>query len=324
MQPTPGAAPGDPLASARAWFAAQGWAPFPFQDEVWQAFAARFRASSTLHRHGQDLCCGTAAARDRGRSGTADTAPLRWHSSGSRLLARAGRGHRPRAPPRRTRPGILTGPIDVRTGDTGAVAARARQRNRLPDRAGHHAGEPHAPARPRRLARALRAPDDRRRRRVARAHGQRSAACRPSSRSRGCAARARSLSHMGALGDPRQLSMPRSLASSAPPRPKPARIVRGRRRRRRSRSTAPLRQTIERFPWAGHIGLQLLPQVVARDRRRASPHSCSPTSRSADRDLVSGDSRGAARLGRHASRCITARSSARCATGSRKACAPSG
>ena len=29
----------DPLAPARSWFAAQGWRPFPFQEEVWAAYA---------------------------------------------------------------------------------------------------------------------------------------------------------------------------------------------------------------------------------------------------------------------------------------------
>ena len=29
----------DVYAGARAWFAAQGWSPFPFQEEVWSAFA---------------------------------------------------------------------------------------------------------------------------------------------------------------------------------------------------------------------------------------------------------------------------------------------
>jgi hypothetical protein len=32
----------DPMLPARAWFAAQGWAPFTFQEEVWgQALDAR-------------------------------------------------------------------------------------------------------------------------------------------------------------------------------------------------------------------------------------------------------------------------------------------
>ena len=29
----------DAFTAARAWFAAQGWTPFPFQEEVWSAFA---------------------------------------------------------------------------------------------------------------------------------------------------------------------------------------------------------------------------------------------------------------------------------------------
>ncbi len=38
----PAAAPppaSDAFDPARAWFATQGWSPFPFQEEVWSAFA---------------------------------------------------------------------------------------------------------------------------------------------------------------------------------------------------------------------------------------------------------------------------------------------
>jgi hypothetical protein len=31
--------PADAFAAARAWFATQGMAPFPFQEEVWAAYA---------------------------------------------------------------------------------------------------------------------------------------------------------------------------------------------------------------------------------------------------------------------------------------------
>ncbi len=37
----------DPFAAARAWFATQRWSPFPFQEEVWSAFARR--ESGLLH-----------------------------------------------------------------------------------------------------------------------------------------------------------------------------------------------------------------------------------------------------------------------------------
>ncbi|MGI9177428.1 MAG: hypothetical protein ACR2IT_06175, partial [Pirellulales bacterium] len=31
---------GDPLETFRAWFAARGWEPFPFQEETWAAAVA--------------------------------------------------------------------------------------------------------------------------------------------------------------------------------------------------------------------------------------------------------------------------------------------
>ena len=40
MPSAPLPAKDDPFAPARAWFAAQGFAPFPFQEEVWSAYAA--------------------------------------------------------------------------------------------------------------------------------------------------------------------------------------------------------------------------------------------------------------------------------------------
>ena len=54
---------------------------------------------------------------------------------------------------------------------------------------------------------------------------------------------------------------------------------------------------IERFPWAGHLGTQMVPQVVAAieegdERHRVHEHAV------ADGDLVPGDSRRAAGLGR--------------------------
>ena len=90
--------------------------------------------------------------------------------------------------------------------------------------------------------------------------------------------------------------------------------------RRRSRSTTARPATIERFPWAGHIGLKLLPagrsaRSTARARRSSSP-TCARPRRSGTRR-----SSRRAPTGPAASRSITARSSARCATGSRMACA---
>ena len=78
--------------------------------------------------------------------------------------------------------------------------------------------------------------------------------------------------------------------------------------------------TIDRFPWAGHIGLKLLPRSHSRDRRRAIRRWSSPTSAPPPRSGTRRFSR-RGRIGPDALRCITVRSSAMCATGSRKACA---
>ncbi len=197
--------------------------------------------------------------RRRGRAPAA-------HGALDHAAARARRAtpaSRSRAPPRRCKPHWT---VDVRTGDTPA-SARARQDRAAAHRARHHAREPDAAAVARRLARALRAPRGRRRRRMARAPRRASAACRSSSRWRGCAALRPALPRVGTVGDARQLD--EALACAArPARAAQARIVRGLDAKTIAIDT--LRPpTIERFPWAGHIGVKLLPEVVARDRARA-------------------------------------------------------
>ena len=42
-----GGAAADCLAASRGWFTARGWEPFPFQEQVWRAFAAG--SSGLLH-----------------------------------------------------------------------------------------------------------------------------------------------------------------------------------------------------------------------------------------------------------------------------------
>ena len=119
----------DPLAPARAWFAAKGWTPFPFQEEVWAAYARG--GSGLVH-----------AATGMGKTYAAALPPMAFGAAGA-----------PGAPPPLALLWItplraLAGDtglalalasadlaphwtIDVRTGDTG-TAARARQDRRLP------------------------------------------------------------------------------------------------------------------------------------------------------------------------------------------------
>ncbi len=130
MQPSPDAAPGDPLAPARAWFAGEGWTPFPFQEEVWQAFARG--ASGLVH-----------APTGTGKTYAAGVPPLLFGAVGA-----------PGAPPpltlvwvtplralagdtglalRRAAAGLAPHwTIDVRTGDTAPRLARARAKGCRP------------------------------------------------------------------------------------------------------------------------------------------------------------------------------------------------
>ena len=123
-----------------------------------------------------------------------------------------------------------------------------------------------------------------------------------------------------APGDSRRRSATstmRAMRCSASAAAKRGRIVRGVEPKRRRDRRADPAASIERFPWAGHLGTQMLPQVVdaieRRERDRVHEHAL------ADGDLVPGDPRRAAGLGRASSRCITARSTGRRATGSRTA-----
>ncbi len=115
--------------AARAWFAAQGFAPFPFQEAVWDACA---RGESGLIHAPTGMgktyaaCIGPLML---GAPGTADAPPpltLLWLTPLRALaqdtglaLARAAAALQPHWS------------VDVRTGDT-AATARARQDRRLP------------------------------------------------------------------------------------------------------------------------------------------------------------------------------------------------
>jgi ATP-dependent Lhr-like helicase len=119
----------DPFVAARSWFAAQGWTPFPFQDEVWTAYADG--ASGLVH-----------APTGMGKTFAAAVPPLAFGAPGAehqpppltllwitplRALA-ADTGLALQRAAKVLQPHWT---VDVRTGDTGS-AARSRQHKRLP------------------------------------------------------------------------------------------------------------------------------------------------------------------------------------------------
>ncbi|HET7425081.1 MAG TPA: DEAD/DEAH box helicase, partial [Gemmatimonadales bacterium] len=125
----------DPLDCVREWFAAHGWTPFPFQEEVWRAYLAG--ESGLIH-----------AATGTGKTYAALMGPvLGWLAD----YPTGGPAHRPGAPltllwvtPLRALAGDteaairapvedlgLPWTVESRTGDTPA-RIRARQRERLP------------------------------------------------------------------------------------------------------------------------------------------------------------------------------------------------
>jgi ATP-dependent helicase Lhr and Lhr-like helicase len=120
---------GDPWASASAWFAAEGFAPFEFQREVWQRYA---RGESGLVHAPTGMgktyaaAVGPMALGPRGEAATAPPLTLLWITPLRALagdtglaLSRAASALRPHWT------------VDVRTGDTPS-SARARQERRLP------------------------------------------------------------------------------------------------------------------------------------------------------------------------------------------------
>ncbi|MGI8817927.1 MAG: ligase-associated DNA damage response DEXH box helicase, partial [Gemmatimonadales bacterium] len=133
----------DPLDCVRAWFTSEGWEPFPFQEEVWQAYLAG--ESGLIH-----------AATGTGKTYAAWMGPvldwLRDYPEGRRGSGSAGQQRRIAAPPLRVlwitplralaadTEDALRAPIEdlglpwsveSRTGDT-APSIRARQSKRLP------------------------------------------------------------------------------------------------------------------------------------------------------------------------------------------------
>jgi len=129
--PSLGAEPpgADAFDAARVWFATQGWSPFPFQEDVWSAFArgesgllhAPTGMGKTYAAWIPPLLLSPAGGIDSPPPLTVLwITPLRALASDTGLaLARAARALRPHWT------------VDVRTGDT-AASARARQMKRMP------------------------------------------------------------------------------------------------------------------------------------------------------------------------------------------------
>ncbi|MEO5699072.1 MAG: ligase-associated DNA damage response DEXH box helicase [Casimicrobiaceae bacterium] len=119
----------DPLPAARAWFAGQGWRPFPFQETAWSAWA--IGKSGLVHAPtgmGKTYAAALAPLVLGPRGGPDAPPPLAllWITplralagDSSLALDRAARALQPHWT------------VDVRTGDT-AAGARARQNRRLP------------------------------------------------------------------------------------------------------------------------------------------------------------------------------------------------
>jgi ATP-dependent Lhr-like helicase len=127
---TPAPRPADPLAAVEGWFADRGWEPFPFQREAWAAYRAG--ESGLIHAStgtGKTYAAFLGPALEAlAEPAAADPAPLRvlWVTplralSGDTALSLANAAGRLG----------LEWLVETRTGDTGS-AARARQRKRLP------------------------------------------------------------------------------------------------------------------------------------------------------------------------------------------------
>ncbi|CAG1011337.1 hypothetical protein RHIZO_04000 [Rhizobiaceae bacterium] len=267
----------DPFAAVRNWFAAQGHSPFAFQEEVWAAYA---RGESGLVHAPTGMgktwaaWLGPLALGPAGEPGAAPPltvvwiTPLRALAADTALaLARAAAALRP------------AWTVDVRTGDTPA-SARARQDRRLPtalvttpesltlllsradwcERFAHLAAivvdEWHELLGSKRGVQVELA--------LARLRGMTRLRGEPASPSPGgCVAPGAARRLLPVWGLSATLSNLDVAASAllGPARAASARIVRGLEAKRVVIDTIRPR-TLERFPWAGHIGLKLLPELV--------------------------------------------------------------
>ncbi|MFO1324016.1 MAG: ligase-associated DNA damage response DEXH box helicase [Burkholderiales bacterium] len=253
----------DAFAPARAWFAEQGFSPFPFQEEVWRAYAAG--ESGLVHAQtgmGKTLAAAVGPIA-LGEHGSADTppplsllwlTPLRALATDSGLaLERAARALNPHWT------------VDVRTGDS-STSARARQAQRLPTA---------LVTTPESLTLMLSRADWRERFAHLRAvvvdewhellsskRGVQTELALARLRGRNPALRTWGLSATLANLDEALTC----LVGTAPAR---TRVVRGLDTKTIEIASA-LPSTIARFPWAGHIGLSMVPEVVRAIERARS------------------------------------------------------
>ena len=246
----------DPFDAARTWFAAQGWRPFAFQEAVWAAYA--HQESGLIHAPtgmGKTYAAGLPPML-LGPRGSPDAPPpltLLWITPLRALAGDTGLAL--------SRAAAALGShwtTDVRTGDTSS-AARARQSHRLPTA---------LVTTPESLSLLLSRPDWRERfanlDAVIVDEWHELLACK-----RGVQVELALARLFGLRPNLRVWGLSATLANLdeafaalvGPARTKRGRIIRGIEAKRIDIATlAP--PTLERFPWAGHIGLKLLPQVV--------------------------------------------------------------
>jgi ATP-dependent Lhr-like helicase len=256
---------GAPFPGVDAWFAARGWTPFAFQREVWEAYARGesglvHAATGTGKTYAAWLGPLLESLRERADRPASGAEPLRvlWLTPMRALAADTERALADAV-------AALGAPFTVesRTGDTGA-AVRARQRERLPSalvttpesltlllcRPDHAAlfaslrcvivDEWHELLSTKRGAQAELA--------LARLR-----AVAPALRTWGLSAT------LGNLDDARDTLLGRTADGA----PRPGRLVRGLVPREVVvESLVP--DEMDRFPWAGHLNVRLLPQVLAR------------------------------------------------------------
>jgi len=246
----------DRFEAARAWFAAQGYTPFPFQEAVWAAYARG--ASGLIHAptgmgKTYAACIGPLAL---GSPHTDDGPPpltLLWLTPLRALAQDTGLALARAAAALQSR-----WSVDVRTGDT-AAAARARQERRLPSV---------LVTTPESLTLLLSRPDWRERfahlAAVVVDEWHELMSSKRGVQVELALARLRSVAP-----DLRTWGLSATLANLdealaclvGPAHADAARIVEGLMAKDVTIATA-RPATIERFPWGGHIGLKLLPHVV--------------------------------------------------------------
>jgi ATP-dependent Lhr-like helicase len=262
-RPRGGAKPGDAGAAFGAWFAARGWQPFPFQEEVWAAAAAG--QSGLLHAPtgtGKTLAAWLGAiaharALDEGSAGGAAGPRVVWITPLRALAADTARALE--EPLRGLRPFTAGWSVGVRTGDTTA-ADRRRLRAAWPTA---------LVTTPETLSVLLSLEDahetfsgleavivDEWHELVSTKRGvqtelalSRLRALRPDLVSWGLSATLGNLADaVSALVGPGRAAAARLVSAAVP---------------RTLRIETLIPEPMERFPWAGHMGMRLLPQVVA-------------------------------------------------------------